>query len=311
MHHREMRGVVRVRKVRIISKELIGRKHALVDNDAAREARNIEEAVAVVRLAADRVGRLLADDEEFAVEGFGRKIGGSRSDEEHFHYRLARDCRRTEALVGCRHAAPAEEFLAVLGDYFFNVRLACGALAILFREEYDTGGIRAFGGQRNAGIFFCDLNEKLMGKSGQNTRAVAGIHFGASGSAMIHATQNVSGIFYDRMISLTLDVRQKTDAAVFLFAGWIIQSVWSRSFYKRHLCLLVPGIGNSGNASDAIRTGHEDTIVRERLCSRTPCPVFGLKSLHITVLLQIIRVVRDGTVQLEFVLKDFHLSSIF
>jgi len=152
VHHREVRGVVGIGKVGEVGDELVGREHSLVDHDPAREAGDVEVAVGVVLFSAEKVGRLLADHEELAVESFrGQRgeaaaRGARRADEKHFHRGLAREGGGPKPGVVHGDAAPPEHQLARLLDDPLDRALARVAPRLVDGEEDDAGGVVPLGG---------------------------------------------------------------------------------------------------------------------------------------------------------------------
>ena len=151
VHHRERaleRGIAEVREHR---RDLRGREHALVDQRRRREADDVEEVAFGCADDVDGLLEALADDVERALESgraaaaFRAERRGHFADEQLFEDRLDFTRPHSESGVVGRHASPAEERLALLGDDARDKRLHRGALVGVARQEDQAGAVVAGG----------------------------------------------------------------------------------------------------------------------------------------------------------------------
>ncbi len=71
------------------------------------------------------------------------------------------------------------------------------------------------------------LDEKLVRQASQNSRAVAGICFAATGAPMVHVPQDAVRIVDDLAGADSLDVGDKSDAAAVVFERRVVEAVLS------------------------------------------------------------------------------------
>ena len=120
------------------------------------------------------------------------------------------------------HFTPAEKFLPLLFNDFFNGAHAMLALRFIGRQKYITGGKLAGGRQIDTQIFFRDLDAKIMWHAGENTRAVTGGRLTAAATTVLHTLQHDFSIDHDLMAGFAFDMRDKTHTTAVFFKRWVI-----------------------------------------------------------------------------------------
>ncbi|MGC0381998.1 hypothetical protein RKD33_002215 [Streptomyces sp. SAI-129] len=173
VHERDRGGEAAVGQVREERLQLAGGQHALVDDGARGQRREVDTGLALGALA-QREGVAVQGDaprgavahEDLAEDRHGGAGGGAQH------------------LRGDRDLAPAEDGEALL----FGDRLDArdGVLSAVDRQEGDADGVPPGFGQLESG----HLAEERVGHLGEDARAVAGVGLGAGGAAVFQVAQH-------------------------------------------------------------------------------------------------------------------------
>ena len=206
--------------------QLAGGEHPLVDDRPGRET----DDVAALLVADGRAGQPefdpLADDveqlfeplavvaphdEELPDDGLRRR--GVGAEDRTVNGNVARR-RQTKPLLldDLRHQ--------------LHEKLLVGAVA---RQEDHADAVTPLLGHGNA----VQQNE-FMGNLHQNTRAVAGLVVRAFGSAVRHMLEDAQPLFDDRMVFVSVDVDDESDAAGVMLAFRAVQSSVRHSLFSVH-----------------------------------------------------------------------------
>jgi hypothetical protein len=172
------------------------------------------------------VARPLADDVELPLESDRFEAVGS-ADEELLDPGLGvlgggADVGRVDP---GRHAPPAEQLLARLGDQSRDGVFALLPLGGVGRQEDVAGRIEPGRGQRDLELVLRHEGEELVRQGRKDARAVAGILLTAAGAAMVHVDEHLARVLDDLMRPLALDVRDEPHAAAILFIGGVVEAV--------------------------------------------------------------------------------------
>ena len=217
MHQRQRRHRAWVRQVGIVATQLGAGQQALVDHAAPIERAQVEVVVSEPRLARGSLDRA-AQQVEAGVEGGGVHVVG-RFDEELAHPRLADLGAVTEVGVANRHRAPGQQSQRIRGDSILDQPLQAVAEGIVARQEGLSDAVAR--GRRQAGHFG---RKQPVGLLDQHARAVAGVLFRASGTAVIEVFQGLEGEFDDLVTGAPGEIGDRADTAVGVDPGRIVQA---------------------------------------------------------------------------------------
>ena len=162
MHHGKVRFVVLVLEVRVEGEQLVRRQHALVDDDLGGQAdEEQQQALGQALVAAQAVGRGLADEVELAFQGIPFEVA---ADEQLFDRRHRRPGRIADIRLvrSRRHMPPTQQALPGVGDLLLDHRFATRPFARIAGQEDDTGPVVARCGQLDAEVPLCDPCQEPM-----------------------------------------------------------------------------------------------------------------------------------------------------
>ena len=239
VHHRERaleRGVAQVREHR---RDLRGREHALVDQRGRREADDVEEVAFGRADDVDGLLEALADDVERALESgraaaaFRAERRGHFADEQLFEDRLDFTRPHPEGGVVGRHASPAEQRLALLGDDARDKGLHGGALVGVARQEDQAGAVVA-GGREGEAEFGLPGAEEAVRHLDEDAGAVAGVGLRSAGAAVLEVAQQAQALLDDVVRLASAEVDDKADAARVLLVLRVVKSLRLRQFTVVH-----------------------------------------------------------------------------
>ena len=236
VHQREGTDQFLVLQIEEVFTDLVGQQHALVDDGARRQGRNVEALALPFRQAADRMFGGLADDEQFALEGI--LVGSllAASDEHLAHQRFDRFYAFTQTAVVHRHIAPAQQCLSfgldLVGDDFFA---GSPCFCIAWQEQH-ADAVFAGGWQVD---FACGqhLAQERIGNLNQDTGTIARQRIGTDCTAVRQVLQNLQPLADPVVTCLTFDMCDESDTTCIMFMAWIIETLLLR---QRRIAHLVP-----------------------------------------------------------------------
>ncbi|SPU68132.1 Uncharacterised protein [Brucella neotomae] len=200
VHQRHRAFKAGVFQVQIISADLIGQEHALIDHRAGRHGHDIETLIVAVILLIDAVGDDLAQHEQAALEivvGFQHRAA---PDEDLHMERLGGRDRRSlgKRRIIDRHVAEADEGLAFGGDHFPDDLFRMGAQIRVARHENIADAIVTRLRQVYA-LTRHFLAKEAIWNLHQNARTVAHQRIGADSTTMGEVFQHLQAVFHDHM----------------------------------------------------------------------------------------------------------------
>ena len=205
VHERHGRFDPRVDQVGEEVGQLRRGEHALVDQRAAREAREVDAALCAGRthLVLDP----LAHDVDPPLE---RLVDQAVAGQEHLaEGRFDRLGGGTDPGVVDGHLAPAQDAQTLAGrDLLDGVRGLVG-LDRICGQEGDARGVGTFGRQREAD----HLAQEAVGDLHQDAGAVAGVDLAARGSAVLEGAQRADALLDDVVAAQALHVHDEADPA--------------------------------------------------------------------------------------------------
>ena len=235
-------------------REGIGRKTRMHQSDGARKVGALQIGEVVAQLAGgehplvdDRPGRETDDVAALLVADGGAgqpELDPLADDVEQLFEPLAVVAPHDEKLPddGLRRRGVGAEDRTVNGNvarrrqtkplllddlrHQLHEKLLVGAVA---RQEDHADAVTPFLGHGNA----VQQNE-FMGNLHQNTRAVAGLVVRAFGSAVRHMLEDAQPLFDDRMVFVSVDVDDESDAAGVMLAFRAVQSSVRHSLFSVH-----------------------------------------------------------------------------
>ena len=223
MHQSERAREIRIAQVGIIGAELIGEKHALVDQRAAGDRDRVIVRRAPRAPAVEQAGDSLAKNIEPALElvlGLDLRVAGEK---DLLVHRLGRLDRFAERRIVGRHVAPAENFHALArrhGRVSVHDLLAPSRVV---RQKQRADGVvarrRQFKAER--GRLF---GEEFVRGLHQYAGAVAGARIGADRAAVLEIEQDRQRVLDDLVRFASLDVGNKSDPAGIFFQRRIKQA---------------------------------------------------------------------------------------
>jgi len=212
-------------QVREILVQLAGEQHALEDHGAAGQAHHEPGLRAGHGGRADLVVGALADHVELALEV--ELVGDLRvaADEHLAHERLAGAGRVAEHAVVRLHRAPADHRLALGLNDLLEFLLDLAPDRGVARQEDDATAVLARLRQCDARLA-ADLVVEGVRHLNQHARAVAGVHLGTAGAAMIEVLQYLQRLLEDAVRGVALDVDDETNATGIVLEPGVVQALF-------------------------------------------------------------------------------------
>ncbi len=224
-----------------IFRELSGEQHALVDEGARREAREVDDVGAEETLATDFGAGALAHDVELALKGeLAGELGGA-ADEDLADGGLAGFGGFAKVGVVGGDAAPAEELEALALHDGGDLLLDLAALGRVFREEDEAGAVVAGGGERDAG-FLGDLGAEGVRDLDEDAGAVAGIGLAAGGAAVVEIFEDLDALAHEVVRGTTMEIGDEADAASVVLEPRVVEALFGGAAGA-------PGDGRGGGGS--------------------------------------------------------------
>ncbi len=224
VHQRERAGEPLVGQVGEELTELIGREHALVDDRAARQRREVQFELVLARSTfAHPAGGKGAPLELEVTLALG---AGEEHLPEARHDALG---RRSDGRIVGRHVAPAENGQPLFGgrrlDDLDNARRS----VLVQRQECRPACVGAGLGQVDSG----DGAQELVRELQRDARAVAGRRLGAGGAAVVEVVQRGQCLRNDGVAPSPGQVGEEGDATRVLLVGRVVQSLRGRHGRER------------------------------------------------------------------------------
>ena len=200
MHQRELGLEPPVGQVGEERLQLAGREHALVDEGATRERREVDLGLALGALAQ-------AEGEAVEAEPDHPADGGRH--EQLAEERHAVAGRLAHELGGHGHVAPPEDGEPLLGGQRLDPGDHLGPLGLVGRQEGGAHGIRTVDRQ----VEVDDLAEERVGDLGEDAGAVTHQRVGAGGAAVVEVAQGGQGVLDDVVAGASPHRRHEGHAA--------------------------------------------------------------------------------------------------
>jgi hypothetical protein len=219
-------GIAEIRERRL---DLRRGEHALVDQRARRQARDVEPLSPDGRKRVDRMLHSLADDIQLALEGQRvlregvAEVGGG-ADEKLLDRGTVGARGRAEVIVFDRHVPPPEEVLSLLDDHACHELLDSQPGAGLGGEKHGADSVAARGRQGEAQEGR-DLAQKAVGHLNQNARAVSRVGFAPARPAVLQVDQHLEAARDDGVRTAARDIYDEPDATSIVFERRVIQTV--------------------------------------------------------------------------------------
>ena len=230
MHQRQRGDHAFVVQVLVVLADLRRQQHALVDDCARRERGEIERLLALQRHLADPVLDLLADHEQLALEGILVGTLVTAADEHLADHRLGRQHAVTQSAVIDRDVTPAQQALPLEGDEALDdlLRLVPG-LFVPWQEQH-ADGVLALRRQLESDHPAKEPIRDLQQQPGP----VSGARISADRTTMMKTLEYGQAMPNDRVTLLTLDMRDKPDAAGVVLVRRVVQAVSRRQCIVSH-----------------------------------------------------------------------------
>ena len=167
---------------------------------------------------------------------------------------VAGQCAERRLVGG--HVAPAQHLEALgLGDLLDGFARRGGVLGRL-RQERDAGGVAARLGQ----VELDDGAQELVGDLQQDACAVAGVRFGALGTAVLQVDQGRDGLVDDVAAAAAVHVRDHGNATRVMLERGVVQpltagrhSHLALQHLLRYLAAVDDGISRSGGGGASVQ----------------------------------------------------------
>jgi hypothetical protein len=112
----------------------------------------------------------------------------------------------------------------LLGDDLGEGAFAGGALFGIGGEEDEAGAVAAIFGKGDVGVALGDLDEEVVGESGEDAGAVTGVDFATAGAAVVHVLEHGEGVADDVVGFFALDVGDEANAAGVVLEPGIVEA---------------------------------------------------------------------------------------
>jgi hypothetical protein len=225
MDQQQRRLDPRVAQVREELAQLRGGEHALVDDRASRQRREVG-----VELTFEFTTGALASHEGLAVEfdaGRPARIG----DEQLFERRHRRPGRLTETVGIDGKVAPAEHAEPDVVHGHLDRRHRLLARAGIGRQERRTGRVRA--DRRKLEVD--DGAQERIGDLDQDPGAVTGVGLGTGRSSVLHVGQRLESGHHQLVGAHALQVRDERHTARVVFVPGVVEPDRARGLLHHHI----------------------------------------------------------------------------
>ena len=209
-----------VAQVGVEGVELLGGEHALVDQRAARQRREVDPGLVLGALAQ-------AEGEAVEVDAAARLAGGGREHELEGRHGAAR--HGAEDVRVDRDLAPAQDGEALFNRERLDRGLRLRGLVGFDGQERHAHDVRAGLRQLEAiDLIAGDLPEEPVGHLHEHAGAVAGVGFTADGTAVVEVAQRGEAVGDDLVAGHAGEGRDHGDAARVVLVLRVVQALRGR-----------------------------------------------------------------------------------
>ena len=215
--HGQRRGHPLVDQVGVEVVELLGGEHALVDQGARRERREVRVGLVLDPLA-QAVG--------LPLQGHAADPGAGTRDEELGEGRHHAAGGRAEHVGLGRDVAPAQDREVLLGGELLDATAGLGDRVGVAGQERGADGVRPVVGQ----VEVDDGAQERVGHLQQDPGAVTGVGLGAGGAAVVEVAQRGAGLGHDVVAGLARQRRDEGDTAGVVLVARVVEALggWER-----------------------------------------------------------------------------------
>ncbi len=220
--------------------ELVRREHALVDERATRQRREV--GASLVRERPQFVLDALAHDVHAPLEGHVRQP--VTREERLVEGRLDLSGLGADHRVVVGDVAPTQDAQALAGgDLLDGAHHLVGAFGILGQEP-QAGGVLTLGGQRE----LHHVTQEAVGDLHQDPCAVARVGLGAGRTAVLEVAQRSDALGHDVVAAQPLHVDDEADAAGVVLESGVVEPLTGRGAGCNEVIRLPGSVGWPGRA---------------------------------------------------------------
>ena len=212
VHDGDLRLHALVGKIQEEGLELHGGEHALVGDGACGQGREVD---------AHLVFDALADAEGLAVQFDACKLAFGVGHDQRLERGHAGERLQSESVRVGGYDAPCEYFEAFFAHNFGDGLFLLSGGGDVAVEECDAGGVVAFFGQFDA----CGGAHEFVGHAHEDACAVAGVFFGAYGSAVVEVDEHFDGVVDDFAFGALVEGGDHTHAAGVVLGAGIVHTL--------------------------------------------------------------------------------------
>ena len=225
VHDRQRRLHALVAQVGEELVELLGGEHALVDEGARRQAREVD-----LRLVLGALAQAVGETVELDA-----RAGLARRGDEHQRERRHRAARHGAENVGVDgHVAPREDLQALLGGERLDVGAGLRGLVGLDGQERHARGVRTGLGQLHPGRLLGHGPQEAVGHLHQHARTVAGVGLAADGATVVEVAQRGQTVLDDLVAGRARQGGDERDTAGVVLVARVVQALRGRLGREMH-----------------------------------------------------------------------------
>src|SRR5208337_4904281 len=221
VHQAQRAEALRIGEIAVEAGDLGRQQQTFIDNGAAAQRRNVEEALVADVGLDDLALGALADDVQLALELVVIHPRGA-ADKNLLDVRLRDAGDAADGVDVERGIAPAEQAQAFLADDALHDALALQALLRLNGQENEAGAIFVPGGQAEAELQAL-TGEKFMGNLDQHAGAIAGFRIAAASPAVGQIDEDLDAFGDDIVGPLAVNIHDEADAAGVVLQAGVVQ----------------------------------------------------------------------------------------
>ena len=204
MHQRQARFEGGVAQIREELAQLLGGEHALVDDGARRQRREVD--------AVDGVLHPLAQHEGAPLERHGVDVGAGRRNEQLLNERHGALGDQAQVAGVGRDGAPTQHRQPLLGGRVRHDGTGFRRVVGVGGQEDDADGVTAGVGQREPGRLG-GAGEEAVRDLHQDAGAVSGVDLGAGGATVGQALQDGEAAIDDVVVRTAVEIGHHADTA--------------------------------------------------------------------------------------------------